>query len=207
MAKFKNSQLLTLSLIAALLFLTLFLSSSLRSTFLYFIINILIISLGAEAGLLSSLPKPSDDKRQATAPINAPNKPAAAAPAISADKAGQISTKNGGTNPDSTAMKPKVVEKSASEKFVTSSMDRKVKRCPSMPSLFFIGDAENEAKVVADRDKKNEEEEEEEEEAEAEEIGGISGQELFAKAESFIGDFYRQLKMQREESWNRIHGF
>lgn len=33
-----------------------------------------------------------------------------------------------------------------------------------------------------------------------------SSDELYLKAESFIGDFYRQLKMQREDSWNRLCG-
>lgn len=34
----------------------------------------------------------------------------------------------------------------------------------------------------------------------------LSAEELYVKAESFIGDFYRQLKMQREDSWNRLCG-
>jgi len=34
----------------------------------------------------------------------------------------------------------------------------------------------------------------------------LSADELYVKAESFIGDFYRQLKMQREDSWNRLCG-
>jgi len=34
----------------------------------------------------------------------------------------------------------------------------------------------------------------------------LSSDELYAKAESFIGNFYSQLKMQREDSWNRLCG-
>lgn len=34
----------------------------------------------------------------------------------------------------------------------------------------------------------------------------LSAEELYVKAESFIGDFYRQLKMQREDSWNSLCG-
>lgn len=34
----------------------------------------------------------------------------------------------------------------------------------------------------------------------------LSSEELYTKAESFIGNFYRQLKMQREDSWNRLCG-
>lgn len=34
--------------------------------------------------------------------------------------------------------------------------------------------------------------------------GGLSSEELYAKAESFIGNFYTELKMQRENSWKRL---
>lgn len=34
----------------------------------------------------------------------------------------------------------------------------------------------------------------------------LSSEELYTKSESFIGNFYRQLKMQREDSWNRLCG-
>uniref|UniRef100_A0A0C9RNZ5 TSA: Wollemia nobilis Ref_Wollemi_Transcript_7256_1416 transcribed RNA sequence n=1 Tax=Wollemia nobilis TaxID=56998 RepID=A0A0C9RNZ5_9CONI len=34
--------------------------------------------------------------------------------------------------------------------------------------------------------------------------GILSSDELYAKAESFIGNFYRELKMQREDSWKRL---
>lgn len=30
-------------------------------------------------------------------------------------------------------------------------------------------------------------------------------QELYQKAENFIGNFYKQLEMQREQSWNKLH--
>ena len=87
--------------------------------------------------------------------------------------------------------KPKVVEKSASMKknvFVGVTKVEKVKKCPSMASIFFIEDGED------DLEAKNEEVEVEDE------IYGVNGQELFAKAEAFIGNFYKQLKMQREKS-------
>jgi hypothetical protein len=87
----------------------------------------------------------------------------------------------------------KVVEKSAPEKkivFVGVSKLDKVKKIPSMPSIFFIGDGEDDLEVNKD------------EEVEVEdEICGVNGQELFAKAEAFIGNFYKQLKMQREECY------
>nr|GLL17678.1 LIM and calponin domains-containing protein 1, putative [Ipomoea trifida] len=48
-----NSEILKLFLISTLLIITPLLSSSLRTTYLYFLVNLLIIALGAEAGLLS----------------------------------------------------------------------------------------------------------------------------------------------------------
>ncbi|EEF32927.1 uncharacterized protein LOC8287620 [Ricinus communis] len=188
MSKFKKSQVLMLTLLAALLFVTPLLSSSIRPKYLYFIINLLIVALGAEAGLLSAaFSKPIlDHDRKHPVPVS------------TAQDHHQSSSPE-----QAKVSKTRVVEKSASEKIVRSSSItkvEKVKKCPSMPSLFFIGSGETE---VVDQDVVQEHEEE----AEEEEVEGISGQELFTKAETFIGNFYKQLKMQREESWKRIHGF
>ena len=183
MNKFKKSQILILSLVAALLFIVPLLSSSLRPTYLYFVLNLLIIALGAEAGLLSMFSRPAY----------------VAAKPVTTQEAKSVESKDDQKQvaPESSEKKVKVVEKSASEKIVGTIKVDKVKKCPSTPSLFFIGSGGTEAEAV------DEEHEEEEEEV----VGGLSGPELFAKAESFIGNFYKQLKMQREESWKRIHGF
>ncbi|MBA0676202.1 hypothetical protein Golax_017818 [Gossypium laxum] len=188
MNKFKKSQILTLSIVAALLFIVPLLSSSLRPTYLYFILNLLIISLGADAGLGSVFSRPSyavaspDTTQEVKGSVESTD---VAAPTASTEKKGN-----------------KVVEKSVSEKkiIVGSIKVDKVKKCPSTPSLFFIGSGETEAEAV------NREELEMEEEEEGD-VGGLSGPELFTKAEIFIGNFYKQLKMQREESWKKIHGF
>ncbi|GAY65911.1 hypothetical protein CUMW_244680 [Citrus unshiu] len=183
---FKKSQILMLSLLASLLIITPLLSSSLRPTYLYFVFNILIIALGAEAGLLSSGPsKPPEDHKNAQG-------------ASTDDEA----TKAGASPPNSEIKKVKAVEKSASEKISGAVKVNKLKKCPSTPSLFFIGSGETETaddhQVLGDGLY---------EEKEEEEVGGLSGQELFTKAEMFIGNFYKQLKMQREDSWKRIDGF
>ncbi|KAG8658239.1 uncharacterized protein LOC110611635 [Manihot esculenta] len=194
MTKFNKSQIVMLSLLAALLFVTPLLSSSLRPKYLYFIINLLIIALGAEAGLLSAVfSKPFDDKKLAV-PVSVKSQVVTASEVSSSPEAKAIP-------PACSEKKARVVEKSASEKIVSSvKVEEKVKKCPSMPSLFFIGGGETEVEDVAN-------EKQVEEDKEEEEAGGLSGQELFTKAETFIGNFYKQLKMQREESWKRIHGF
>ncbi|MBA0759326.1 hypothetical protein Gotri_022232 [Gossypium trilobum] len=188
MNKFKKSQILTLSIVAALLFIAPLLSSSLRPTYLYFILNLLIISLGAEAGLGSVFSSPSY---------------AAARPDTTQEVKGNVESTDVAAPTAGTEKKGnKVVEKSVSEKkiIVGSIKVDKVKKCPSTPSLFFIGSGETEAEAVNGEELEMEEEEEGG-------VGGLSGPELFTKAEIFIGNFYKQLKMQREESWKKIHGF
>lgn len=198
MSNLKRSQILMLSILAALLFVTPLISSSLRPKYLYFIMNLLIIALGVEAGLISAaFSKPVEQyKKHAVVPLT--TKPARSFVTAPPDQYQASTTDQANEAP----AKAKVLEKSSSENIVSTvvKVDHKVKKCPSLPSLFFIGGGDHSTKAVEDVT------EEHEEEAEGE-VGGISGQELFTKAETFIGNFYKQLKMQREESWKRIHGF
>lgn len=199
-----------LTLLLALLIVTPLLSSNLRSPYLYFIFNLLIIALGAEAGLLSVFSKPSDDKKTVnhapkpiTAVISAPDTAPTPNEEVDAAVERPIIAPEGieKRTPESNERKTTFVQKSASEKMSAGAAKKeKVKKCPSMPSLFFIGGGEAEAE-------KYEREEDSEEDEEPEQAEGISRQELFTKAETFIGNFYKQLKMQREESWKKIHGF
>lgn len=198
MDKIHYSQILKLFLISTLLIITPLLSSSLRTTYLYFVVNLLIIALGAEAGLLSFFSKDAYDKKTAATqkpPDN--NLTATSSEATFSDqKRDQETTANPKMN--STEEGKWKVEKCGSEKIkvVGNSNVKKsgVQKCPSTPSLFFIGGGDQ----MAENEDGFAEEEEEDEEDE------LSGQELFNKAETFIGDFYKQLKMQREESWNRL---
>ena len=191
MNNFKNSQVLVLFVLVLLLAITPLLPSSLRPAYLYFIFNFLIIALGAEAGLLSVFARPVEDMKHSA---SVTQKPMMAQGEVIPDEKSEASSTTGGRSASSEHVekKPKyvvVVEKSASEKVVCVREVDKVQKCPSTPSLFFIGGGEDDADLK-------------DEELEAEdEIGGVNGQELFAKAEAFIGNFYKQLKMQREESW------
>ncbi|KAK8622938.1 hypothetical protein V6N13_117835 [Hibiscus sabdariffa] len=190
MNKFMKSQLLILSVVAALLFIAPLLSSSLRPTFLYFVLNLVIISLGAEVGL-GSVFSNSRPSYVAARPVTTN---VAKGSVESKDDSKQVAPTAGGEKKGK-----RVVEKSVSEKKINvgSVKANRVKKCPSTPSLFFIGNGETEPEGVTG----------EELEEEEEDVGVLSGAELFAKAETFIGNFYQQLNMQREESWKKIHGF
>lgn len=188
MNKVDKSQVIVLSFLAFLLVITPFLPSFLRPSYLYLIFNLLIIALGAEAGLLSVFSEPSEDRKQHVS-ASATQKHASLEP--QEKEARGIVNNACSVSQEQKEKKPKVVEKSTSEKkivFVGVTKVEKMKKCPSMASIFFIEDGEDDLEV------KNEEVEVEDE------IYGVNGQELFAKAEAFIGNFYKQLKMQREKS-------
>ncbi|KAJ1389545.1 hypothetical protein SESBI_38162 [Sesbania bispinosa] len=185
MNKFDKSQVLVLFVLALLLAITPLLPSSLRSTYLYFIFNVLIIALGAEAGLLSAFSKPLEDRKQ---PVSVTQKPVMPSEVIPKQREASSITR-GSAASEHNEKKPNNVEESASEKIVGVTKVDKFRKCPSMPSLLFIGGGQADTEMM-------------DVELEAEdEIGGVNGQELFAKAEAFIGNFYKQLRMQREESW------
>ncbi|KAK2432852.1 hypothetical protein QL285_018187 [Trifolium repens] len=180
MDKVDKSQVIMLSFLAFLLVITPFLPSSLRPSYLYLIFNILIIVLGVEAGLLPVFSKPSEHVSVSVIQKHAMQ--------VQEEKETCSITNNACTVSDEQSeKKPKMVEKSACEKkivFIGVSKVDKVKKCHSMPNLFYIDDLEvndEEVELVED------------------EVCGVNGQELFAKAEAFIGNFYKQLKMQREE--------
>ncbi|KAL6196283.1 hypothetical protein ACLB2K_031898 [Fragaria x ananassa] len=191
-----------LSLILILLIVTPLLSSSVRTTYLYIITNLLIIALGAQAGILRAFSKPIDhDKNN---PVSVPQKPVLVVPSELASThektqkkvASECSEKN---------VPNKVVAKTKSQKVTGTVKTESVRKCPSMPSLFFIGGGETETEG-AHSDDDDDVLEDFHQIEEEEEVADLSGQELLIKAEKFIGNFYKQLKMQREESWKRIHG-
>ncbi|RDY02936.1 hypothetical protein CR513_13536, partial [Mucuna pruriens] len=173
MNKFKKSQVLVLFVLVVLLGITPSLPSSLRPTYLYFIINFLIMALCAEAGLLSVFVRPLEDKKQYASVMSSE---------ATSEKREQASN----SNPAVSGAVSEHEEKSPSERVVGVT-----KEDNSVPTLFFIGSGEADEEVM-----------DEEIEAE-EEIGGVNGQELFAKAEAFIGNFYKQLKMQNEKMLQR----
>lgn len=179
MEKFQMTQCAKIVLIVLLLLITPLLSRSVRTPYLYFLFNLLLLALGVESGILTAISRPTDDQRDTSNVSDTMvNK------LVANDNVGKVAPLS--AEEESTV----VVEKT----IVVQKI--KPKKCPSTPSLFFMGGFDGED--GADQNGVDEGEEEEE---------VLSGQELFAKAETFIGNFYKQLKIQREESWRRIHGF
>ncbi|KAL7143146.1 hypothetical protein ABFS83_08G171400 [Erythranthe nasuta] len=184
--KSEHLKLLKLMTIVYVLIVAPLLSTSIRFKYLYFIFNFLIILVGAESGLLSFFLH-SDAKNQDS---------------VTLKEYSVTSTVNAATSYMSSAdhdyynKRPVVIigrKCSPSEKILAgAAAAAEMKKSPSTPSIFFIGE-DTPAR-------ENEEEEEEEVDGDL-----MSGQELFQKAENFIGDFYKQLKMQREESWKKLH--
>nr|XP_011461064.1 PREDICTED: uncharacterized protein LOC105350538 [Fragaria vesca subsp. vesca] len=208
----EKSQILMLSLILILLIVTPLLSSSVRTTYLYIITNLVIIALGAQAGILRAFSKPIDhDKKN---PVSVPQKPVLVVPSELASTHEKTQKKVAAQNQEDQRVASECSEKNVPNKVVAKSKSQKVtgtvktesvRKCPSMPSLFFIGGGETETEG-AHSDDDDDVLEDFHQIEEEEEVADLSGQELLIKAEKFIGNFYKQLKMQREESWKRIHG-
>lgn len=180
--------------------------SSLRPPYLYLLFNTLVVVLGVEAGFLCSGPR--DGKKQP--PPTPSSTTGAASPNLTKPSDNVVVTDShlvSGTTvtptlPDSLNLK-EVKPADAVVKDVVGAakkQKKKIKKCPSRASIFFIGSVD--ADGWEDVDATVHEEKEEEGKDAGELI--MSKQELFTKAEAFIGNFYKQLKMQREESWKKL---
>jgi len=181
MNKFKKSQVLILFVLLLFLAFLPLLPSSLKSTYLYFISNFIIIVLGAEAGLFSLFYKPLEDKMQSSLL----KKPIIPSEAYSEKKEAPISYVS-----KHVEKRPRPVEMSASEteRVVSFTKMDIVKKSTSKSCVFFIGSGEDDEGIMNDDIEVQDE------------IEGLNGQELYAKAEVFIRNFYKQLKLQKDES-------
>ncbi|XP_078439652.1 uncharacterized protein LOC144709874 [Wolffia australiana] len=177
--KMKTTKLLFLLLFSALIP---YVSSSVRVPYIYLLINSIIIALCYESGVLQFSSKQGRERRMS--PIS-----------------------NGNAYVISDGFKQAIVDSGFEERMATSEENSvkpeklqrqksspKVKKSSSGPSLFFI------SSCYGDGSEAEEEEELQESKEES------SKQELLTRADSFIKNFYRQLKIQREESFKAIYG-
>ncbi|XP_062200933.1 uncharacterized protein LOC133903532 [Phragmites australis] len=203
-----------LAKIAALLVLFLLaplVPSSLRSPYLYLLFNALVVALGVEAGFLAAISGPRDDKKPSpTAPLSSSmaatafrnlTKPSDSHAAAAATARYLVSSTTGTTNTPTLHSSPNKLLADAllAKDVYAATTKKKIKKCPSRASIFFIGSVDVDGEDVDDTVH-----EEEEEEAGKGAGETMTKQELFMKAEEFIGNFYKQLMMQREESWKKL---
>lgn len=142
-----KSQIAKIVLLLLLLLFIPFVPASIRPCYLFFLLNILILALGVEAGFLKMISEPHDEKN------------------------------------------------------ITTSIATPVTIADMLDCAFHEGTLH----PLKDSDGEDGDEQEEEEEEKWEDIGELSTQELFTKCEAFIGNFYKQLRTQREQSWRKIH--
>ncbi|CAM0878669.1 unnamed protein product [Alopecurus aequalis] len=214
-----------LAKIAALLLLFLLVPlvpPSLRAPYLYLLFNALVVALGVQAGFLSVSGLRDENKSSSTSYGNLQTKlngeAAAGAVAASADHhvfngvssaASRLPTKQAPLielrdlklHADRAAIKDNVVG-------VARKLKEKIKKCPSRASIFFIGSVDDgevvDAMVQEDHQTAPEGQKKWKVDGASSSGDLMSKQELYTKAEAFIGNFYKQLKMQREESWNKL---
>ncbi|KAJ6811173.1 uncharacterized protein M6B38_155545 [Iris pallida] len=202
-----KSQVAKTFLLLSFLVLTPFISAPLRSSYLYFLFNLLVILLALDAGLLASISKPHDDIKKPP--------PSSSSSSSSTQKLNEldmtISTQEAVTMAVRRPLQKQrlLLQAEKPKKKVVAPPERvqMLKRCRSKPSIFFIGSCD----LDEEEDRQQQEAVQVEEKvaaaaAAAERVGDLmSKQELFMKAETFIGNFYKQLKMQRqdqsEHSW------
>ncbi|XP_037463442.1 uncharacterized protein LOC119335409 [Triticum dicoccoides] len=200
-----NVRLPQLATIAALLLLFLLVPMvppSLRAPYLYLLFNALVVGLGVQAGIISVSSR-SNLTAQPPAPAAAvtPNHHhhlvTAQPPIMAAPLPGRLREVN--LLADRGAVNNVVA--------VAKKLKETIKKVPSRASIFFIGSLDpHDAGEVVDATSKTLHDKEGRKrcKVDASSPDLMSKQELYAKADAFIGNFYKQLKMQREESWNKL---
>ncbi|KAI4970339.1 hypothetical protein ZWY2020_001253 [Hordeum vulgare] len=206
-----NVRLPQLAKIAALLFLFLLVPMvppSLRAPYLYLLFNALVVGLGVQAGIISvssrsnltSHPAAVADAAAAVTPNHDHHLVTSQPPmTMAAPLPGRLREVN--LLADRGAVKNMVG--------VAKKLKETIRKVPSRASIFFIGSVDpRDAGEIVDATSTLQDDQAEEGRKRWK-IDGSSGdlmskQELYAKADAFIGNFYKQLKMQREQSWNKL---
>ncbi|KAF7097621.1 hypothetical protein CFC21_099420 [Triticum aestivum] len=193
------SQVAKLSSLLALLLLALLLPVFLRVAYGYLLFNGIVLALGIQAFVGGGGASIADDEDRHGSP--------SAGQAVEASpfqRAGAESVR-----PDERAavlgdlvVVPAFVASNIFElKTKTKEVVLKVlKKCPSTASIFFLSSLNGGQQAGEEEKARQEEEEEEEEDCEVDMDGDVkmSREELFANTERFIGNFRRELSMQRQ---------
>eukprot|EP01018_Ginkgo_biloba_P002756 Gb_23505 [translate_table: standard] len=163
------------------------LTTWLRPPYLYVVLNVVIVTLGVKSGVLSS-----SNNENSIASIK-----------LYSYQSTPISNTGSIRNaPENDNLKLLGLPSDESEGDGLMEMQPISEKCeenePFSSHLIAMDHAEaDEMHLLMDVPEEDEDEEEEE---------TLSAEELFEKSEVFIGNFYRDLKLQRQDSLKRIHG-
>uniref|UniRef100_A0ACD5Z328 Uncharacterized protein n=1 Tax=Avena sativa TaxID=4498 RepID=A0ACD5Z328_AVESA len=211
-----------------------FLPPSMRALYLYLLFNVLVLALAVQAGFLSVEDLRDENKSSSSSSMPRTSSPnlqskrvteAAAASTVMTTNADHHLVSGGAStfaSPLPVKQEPLIqlreVKLLAIKDMVGvgRKLKEKIKRCPSRASIFFVGSVDpiDDGEVVDATSSSTVQEGHEAEKGQRKwkvddasfSYGDLmSKKELFAKADEFIGNFYKQLKMQREESWNKLH--
>ncbi|XP_048543764.1 uncharacterized protein LOC125522774 [Triticum urartu] len=192
------SQVAKLSSLLALLLLALLLPVFLRVAYGYLLFNGIVLALGIQAFVGGGGASIADDKDRQGSPsagqaVEASPFQRAGAESVRPDDRTAVAG-------DRVVVPAFVVTNIIELKTKTKEVVLKVlKKCPSTASIFFLSSL-NGGQQAGGEEKARQEEEEEEEDCEVDMDGDVkmSREELFANTERFIGNFRRELSMQRQ---------
>ncbi|XP_020196710.1 uncharacterized protein [Aegilops tauschii subsp. strangulata] len=186
------SQVAKLGSLLALILLALLLPAFLRVAYGYLLFNGIVLALGIQAfvGSTASIADESSSTGQAVAPVGV-----AASPFQRAGS-GRPDDRTAVVDDDRVVVPAFVASNIIELKIKTKVVVLKVlKKCPSTASIFFLSALNG---SQAGGEEKGQQEEQDDFEVDLDGDVTMSRQELFANTERFIGNFRKELRMQRQ---------
>ncbi|XP_037463330.1 uncharacterized protein LOC119335294 [Triticum dicoccoides] len=185
------SQVAKLGSLLTLLLLALLLPAFLRVAYGYLLFNGIVLVLGIQAfvGSTTSIADESSSTGQAVAPVGVTASPFQMAGSVRPDDRMAVADNDRVVVP---ALASNIIELKIKTKEVVLKV---LKKCPSTAIIFFLSVLNG---SQAGGEEKIRQEEEEDCEVEVDGYVTMSRQELFANTERFIGNFRKELRMQRQ---------
>ncbi|KAF7103448.1 hypothetical protein CFC21_104437 [Triticum aestivum] len=185
------SQVAKLGSLLALLLLALLLPAFLRVAYGYLLFNGIVLALGIQAfvGSTASIADESSSTSQAVAPVGDAASPFQRAGSVCPDNRMAVADNDRVVVP---ALGSNIIELKIKTKEVVLKV---LKKCPSTASIFFLSALNG---SQAGGEEKGRQEEQDDFEVDLDGNVTMSRQELFANTERFIGNFRKELRMQRQ---------
>ncbi|EMS51023.1 hypothetical protein TRIUR3_17723 [Triticum urartu] len=183
------SQVAKLGSLLVLLLLALLLPAFLRVAYGYLLFNGIVLALGIQAfvGSTASIADESSSPGQAVAPVGVAASPFQRAGSVRPDDRTAVAD-------DDRVVVPAFVASNIIELKIKTK-EVVLKKCPSTASIFFLSALNG---SQAGGEEKGRQEEQDDFEVDLDGDVTMSRQELFANTERFIGNFRKELRMQRQ---------